>query len=98
MGCVSKTMKFMGVAQPELLIHKKGSMLILAPKSSRARLMVVCPMIHEMVGYPGSLYFTGIGPDSNSLMFDVRKTFLRTFVFLFLMHISFKNFAYDGTC
>ena len=30
--------------------------------------------LHEMVGHPGSLYFTGIGPDSNSLMFEARKT------------------------
>ena len=42
--------------------------------------MVVYPIIHEMVGHPGSLYFTRMGPDSNSLMFDARKTFLGIFV------------------
>ena len=68
---------------------------MLAPKSSKALLIVVCPMIQEIVGLPGSLYFTEIGPVSNSLMFEDRKTFLGTFAFLFLVHISFKNLAYD---
>jgi len=39
-------------------------------------------MMHEMVGLPRSLYFTGMGPVNNSLMLDARKTFLGTFVFL----------------
>ena len=70
---------------------------MLAPRSSNALFIVVYPMIQEMVGLSGSLYFTGMGLVSNSLMFDARKTFFGTFVFLFLVHISFKNFAYDGT-
>ena len=60
--------------------------------------MVVCPIIHEIVGHLGSLYFTGIELDSNSLMFEARKTFLGIFVFLFLVHMSFRNLAYVGTC
>jgi len=47
-------------------------------------------MVHAMIGHPGSLYFTGMGPDSNSLMFVARKTFLGMFIFLFLVHMSFK--------
>ena len=70
---------------------------MLAPRSSKALFIVVCPMIQEMVGLPGSLYFTGMGPVSNSLVFNARKTFFGIFVFLFFVHISFKNFAYDGT-
>ena len=77
---------------------KKGSKLILASRSSSARFMVVCPMIHEMVELLGSLYFTGMGSVNNSLILDVRKTFLEIFVFLFLVHMSFRNLAYDGTC
>jgi len=60
--------------------------------------MVVCPIIHEMVGHLGSLYFTRMGSDDNSLMFDARKTFLGTFVFLFLVHMSFRNLVYVRTC
>ena len=83
---------------PSCWYTEKGRRLILAPKSSNALLIVVYPMIQEMVGLPGSLYFTGIGPVSNSLMFKGRKTFFRTFSFLFFVHISFRNLAYDGTC
>ena len=43
------------------------------------------------------MYFIGMGPVNNSLMLDARKTFLGTLVFHFLVHMSFKNFAYDGT-
>ena len=34
---------------------------MLAPRSSSAQFIVVCLMIHEIVGLPGSLYFTGMG-------------------------------------
>ena len=77
---------------------KKGSKLILAPKLSSAWLMVICPIIHDIVGHPESLYFIGMGPDSISLIFVGRKSFLGMFVFLFFVHISFKNFAYDTAC
>jgi len=60
---------------------KKGSKLILAPKSSNALLMVFCSMIHAIVGHPGSLYLTGMGPNNNSLMFVARKTFLGHYFF-----------------
>ena len=48
---------------------------MLAPRSSNALFIVVCPIIHEMVGHPGSLYFIGMGSDSNSMMLDARKPF-----------------------
>jgi len=76
---------------------KKESKLILAPRSNNAQFIMVCPMMHEMVGLPGSLYFTGMGPINNSLMLDARNTSLGTFVFLFLVHMSFKKLVYDGT-
>jgi len=44
------------------------------------------------------LVLTGIRPGSSSLMFVVKKTFFGTFVFLFLVHLPLRNFAYDGTC
>ena len=70
---------------PSCWYTEKGSRLILPPRSSKALFVVVCPMIREMVRLPGFLYFTGMGPVSNSLMFDVRKTFFGTFIFLFLL-------------
>ena len=76
---------------------EKGSKLIFALKSSSALLMVVCHMVQVMVGQPRSLYFIGIGPDNSSLMFVARKTILGTFIFLFLVYISFKKFTYEGT-
>ena len=36
-------------------------------------------MIHEIVGHTGSLYFTGMRLDSDSLMFEARKSFLGRF-------------------
>ena len=66
---------------------KKRSKLILAPRYSSVQFIVVCPIMHEMVGLPGSLYFTGMGPVNKSLMLDARKTFLGTFVFLFFLKI-----------
>jgi len=54
--------------------------------------------MHEMVGLPGSLYFTWMGPVNNSLILDARKTFLETFIFFFLVHMSYRNLAYDETC
>ena len=72
----------MEIAQPELLIYtEKESKFILAPKSSNALLMVVCPMVHAMVENPGPLYLTRMGPDNNSLLFVSRKTFLGTLFF-----------------
>ena len=70
---------------------------MLAPRSSNALFIVVCPMIQEMVGLSGSLYFIGMGPVSNSLIFNARKTFFGTFILLFFVHISFRNFANYGT-
>ena len=77
---------------------KKESKLILAPRSNNAQFIMVCPMMHEMVGLPGSLYFTGMGSVNNSLILDARKTFFGIFVFLFSVHLSFRNLAYDETC
>ena len=72
---------------------KWGSMFILAPKSSKACLITVFPIVHEIVGQPGSLYFTGIEFDRISEIFAARKTFLGTYVALFFVQRSFKNFA-----
>ena len=71
----------------------KGSKLILAPKSRSARLISAYPIVQAMVGQLGSLYLTGIGPDNSSLILVAKKTFLRILVFLFLVHMSLRNFA-----
>ena len=46
--------------KPNCLYTKYGSKLTLAPKSSNALSMQVPPMLTEMVGDPGSLYFTRV--------------------------------------
>ena len=48
---------------------------MLAPKLRSARLISVCPIVQAMVGQSRSLYLTGIGPDSSSLMLVAKKTF-----------------------
>ena len=44
--------------KPNRFYTEYGSRLALAPKSSSALSIQVPPMLTEMVGVPGSLYFT----------------------------------------
>ena len=46
--------------KPNFLYNEYGSRLTLAPKSSSALSMQIPPMLTEMVGDPGSLYFTKV--------------------------------------
>ena len=77
---------------------EKGSKLKLAPKSSNAFSTQVLPMLTEIIGHPGSLYFTRVLHSMMALTCSVKKAFLFTLKPLFTMHRSFKNFAYVGTC
>jgi len=58
--------------------------------------MTVFPIVHEIVGQPGSLHFMGMEFDRISLILVAKKTFLGTLVALFLAQRSFKILAYDG--
>ena len=55
-------------------------------------------MFTEIVGHPGSLYFTGVLHSMMALTCSVKKAFLFTLKPLFTMHRSFKIFSYVGTC
>ena len=47
-------------------------------------------MVQEIVGHPGSLYFTRLGPDRILFMLVAKNTFLGTFVSLLCTHILKK--------
>ena len=70
----------------------------LAPKSTSAFSTLVPPIFTEMVRQLGSWYFTGVLHWMITLTCSVRKAFLSTFNPLFIVHRSFKNLAYVGTC
>ena len=46
--------------KPNCLYTEYGSRFTLAPKSNSALSMQVPPMLTDIVGDPGSLYFTGV--------------------------------------
>ena len=75
-----------------------GNRFTLAPKSNSAFSTLMPPILTEIVGHPGSLYFTGVFHSMIALTFSVKKAFLFTLKLLFTVHKSFKNFAYVGTC
>ena len=75
-----------------------GSRFTLAPRSNSVFSTQVPPILIEMVGQPGSLYFTRVLHWMIALTCSVRKAFLSTLSPLFTVHKSFKNLAYVGTC
>ena len=52
----------------------------------------------EIVGLPGSLYFGGKLFLIKEVDYSVMNASLLTPNFLFIVHKSFKNLAYDGIC
>ena len=54
-------------------------------------------MFTEMVGNPGSLYFTRVLDWMMELTCYVKKVVLFTFSPLFIVHKSFRNLSYAGT-
>ena len=84
--------------KPNYLNIEYGSRLTLAPRSSIALSMQVPLMLTEMVGDPGSLYFTKVLHWMIELTCSVRKAFLLMPNPFFTVHKSFRNFAYVGTC
>ena len=79
--------------KPNCLYTEYGSRLTLAPKSSRALSMQIPPMLTEMVGDPGSLYFTKVLHWMIELTCSVRKAFLLMPNPFLTMHKSFRNLA-----
>ena len=55
-------------------------------------------MLHKTVGQPGSLYLGGVLCFKIELTCSVKMAFFCIFNFLFTVHKSFKNLAYDGIC
>ena len=64
--------------------------MILTPRSRSALLISICPMVQEIVGHPGSLYFIEMGPDRILLILVAKNTFLGTFVSLLRTHVLMK--------
>ena len=79
--------------KPSCLYMEYGSRFTLAPKSSSVFSTQVPPILIEMVGHPGSLYFTGVFYSMMTLTFSIKKAFLLTLKPLFTVHGSFKNLA-----
>ena len=71
---------------PNCSYTEYGNMLTLTHRSSRALLMRVFPIMHEIVADLGSLYFTSIWFDKYELTLATRKALLGTLVVFFLVH------------
>ena len=84
--------------KPSCFYMEYGSRFTLAPKSSSAFSTQVSPILTGIVGHPGSLYFTRVLHSMMALTYSVKKAFLFTLKPLFIVHKSFKNFAYVRTC
>ena len=84
-----------GFSSPKLKCFyiKYGSRLTLAPRSSSALSMQVPPMLTEMVGDPGSLYFNKVLHWMIELTCSVRKAFLLMPNPFLKVHKSFRNLA-----
>ena len=80
-------------SSPNCSYTKYDNMLTLTPRSSRALIMRVFPIMHEIVGDLGTLYFIGIWSDKYELTLAARKALLGTLVVFFLVHKSLKNLA-----
>ena len=79
--------------KPNCLYIEYGSRLTLAPRSSSALSMQVRPMLTEMVGDPGSFYFTKVLHWMIELTCLVKKTFLLMPNPFLTVHKSFGNFS-----
>ena len=79
--------------KPNCLYTEYGSRFTLAPKSNSALSMQVPPMLTEIVGDPGSLYFTGVLLWIMALTCSVRKAFFSMPNPFLTVHGAFKNFA-----
>ena len=84
--------------KPSCLYMEYGSRFTLAPKSNSAFSTLKPPILTEIVGHLGSLYFIGFFHSMIALTCSVKKAFLFTLRPLFIVHKSFKNFVYVGTC
>ena len=79
--------------KPNCLYTEYGSRLPLAPRSSSALSMQVPPMLPEIVGDPGSFYFTKVLHWMIELTCSVRKAFLLMPNPFLTVHKSFRNLA-----
>ena len=79
--------------KPNYLYIEYGSRLAMAPKSSSALSMQVPPMLTEMVGDLGTLYFNKVLHWMIELTCLVRKSFLLMPNPFFTVHKSLRNLA-----
>ena len=79
--------------KPNYLYTEYGSRFTLAPKSNSALSMQFPPMLTDIVGDPGSLYFTGVLLLMMALTCSVRNAFFSMPNPFLTVHRSFKNFA-----
>ena len=79
--------------KPNCLYIEYGKRFTLAPRSNSAFSTLMPPIFTEIVGHPGSLYFTGVLFPIIALTCSVKKAFLFTLRPFFTVHKSFKNFA-----
>ena len=79
--------------KPNCLYIEYGSRLTLAPRSSSALSMQVSPMLNEMMGDPGSLYFNKVLHWMIELTCSVRKAFLLKPNPFLTVHKSLRNLA-----
>ena len=79
--------------KPYCLYTEYGSRVTLAPKSSSALSIQIPLMLTEMVGDPGSLYFTKVLHWMMELTCSVKKAFLSMPNPFLTVHRSFRNLA-----
>ena len=79
--------------KPNYLYIEYGSRLTLDPRSSSALSMQIPPTLTEMVGDPGSLYFTKVLHWMIELTCSFRKAFLSMPNPFLTVHKSFRNLA-----
>ena len=84
--------------KPSCLYMEYSNRFTQAPKSISAFSTLKPLILTEIVGHPRSLYFTGVLHSMITLTCSVKKAFLFTLKPLFIVHKSFKNFAYVRTC
>ena len=84
-----------GVSSPKLSLctTDRGIRFILAPESHKTFLNSYFPMDQGMVKLPGSFIFAGSFCWIMALQVAVKLTIPSSAIFLFLLSISFRNFA-----
>src|SRR4051812_34189816 len=84
--------------RPSCKYVEYGKRFMLAPRSNNALSTENSPILHFIVGAPGSLYFIGYLFKIMELTCSVRNAFFGTFALCLAVTRSLMNLAYAGTC